>query len=153
MDAPWAIRSKCEHIAGVPLLPETAKQLYKVYLSKGAHATTAIEGNTLSEEEVLQRVEGTLELPDLREYSGCGDRQHRQGVQRDRRGGERGRSAELTPQRVKHLNGLVLSGLDSKRASCPESADDTMWESGATVVLPIRTVNFCWNTSATGSTA
>jgi len=47
--------SKCEHLAGVPLGPDAAKELMKVYLAKGALATTAIEGNTLTEHEVRQR--------------------------------------------------------------------------------------------------
>jgi hypothetical protein len=41
--------SKCEHIAGVPLRPATAEQLHLLYLAKGAAATTAIEGNSLTE--------------------------------------------------------------------------------------------------------
>jgi Fic family protein len=61
-------QSKCEHIAGVPLQPDSAERLYRLYLAKGALATTAIEGNTLSEEEVLQHLEGKLELPRSREY-------------------------------------------------------------------------------------
>jgi len=44
--------------------------LNAVYLAKGALATTAIEGNTLSEQEALQRVQGKLELPPSREYLG-----------------------------------------------------------------------------------
>lgn len=60
--------SKCEHIAGVPLRPETAKHLHQVYLAKGVQATTAIEGNTLSEKEVLQHIEGKLTLPPSKEY-------------------------------------------------------------------------------------
>src|SRR6266511_3298337 len=44
--------SKCDHIAGVPLQPEVAALLNMVYLTKGIHATTQIEGNTLSEEQV-----------------------------------------------------------------------------------------------------
>ena len=66
--------SKCEHIAGVPLQPETAKRLHQLYLAKGAAATTAIEGNTLTEEEVLQHIEGKLELPASKEYLGTGIR-------------------------------------------------------------------------------
>ena len=61
-------QSKCEHIARVPLRPGTAKDLYKVYLAKGVLATTAIEGNTLSEKEVLEHLEGKLRLPPSREY-------------------------------------------------------------------------------------
>ena len=60
--------SKCEHIAQVPLRPETALKLHQLYLAKGAAATTAIEGNTLSEAEVLKAVEGKLEVPKSKEY-------------------------------------------------------------------------------------
>jgi len=61
-------QSKCEHIAGVPLRPDVADNLHRVYLAKGALATTAIEGNTLSEEEVLKVLDGKLKLPPSREY-------------------------------------------------------------------------------------
>jgi Fic family protein len=60
--------SKCEHISRVPLRPATAKALHQLYLAKGAAATTAIEGNTLSEDEVLKAVEGRLEVSPSREY-------------------------------------------------------------------------------------
>ncbi len=60
--------SKCEHIAGVPLLPEVANELHMVYLVKGVMATTAIEGNTLTEAQVLQQLEGKLVLPQSQEY-------------------------------------------------------------------------------------
>jgi len=48
--------SKCEHIAGVPLRPATAQSLHQLYLAKGALGTTAIEGNTLTEKQVLQHL-------------------------------------------------------------------------------------------------
>jgi Fic family protein len=63
-------RSKCDHIRWVPLKPAVAKDLHTVYLAKGAQATTAIEGNTLSEQEVLDRVRGELKLPPSKEYLG-----------------------------------------------------------------------------------
>ncbi|MEW5810878.1 MAG: Fic family protein [Actinomycetota bacterium] len=62
--------SKCSHIGGAPLLPDVAKELHTVYLSRGIFGTTAIEGNTLSEEEVRERIEGELRLPKSREYQG-----------------------------------------------------------------------------------
>lgn len=61
-------QSKCEHISGVPLRPSVARQLHMVYLAKGVLATTAIEGNTLTEAQVLQHLEGKLELPPSKEY-------------------------------------------------------------------------------------
>ena len=60
--------SKIEHISRVPLVHDSTEDLYKIYLAKGVHATTAIEGNTLSEEDVLRHIEGELELPPSREY-------------------------------------------------------------------------------------
>jgi len=60
--------SKCEHISRVPLRPATAAALHQLYLAKGAAATTAIEGNTLSEADVLKAVEGTLVVPPSKEY-------------------------------------------------------------------------------------
>ena len=60
--------SKIEHIAGVPLEPELASKLHQIYLAKGVMATTAIEGNTLSESEVRDHLDGKLKLPPSREY-------------------------------------------------------------------------------------
>ena len=60
--------SKSEHIAGVPLRPVTAERLHLLYLAKGAGATTAIEGNSLIEKEVLRHLEGKLKMPLSKEY-------------------------------------------------------------------------------------
>jgi len=62
--------SKFDHIAGVPLLRETAQELMQVYLTKGVQATTAIEGNTLTEQEVRRRIDHDLPLPPSKEYLG-----------------------------------------------------------------------------------
>src|ERR1019366_3875064 len=60
--------SKCDNLATAALLPETARALHQLYLAKGALATTAIEGNTLTEEQALQLLEGKLKLPPSKEY-------------------------------------------------------------------------------------
>ena len=60
--------SKCEHLAGAPLRPDVAQELYRVTLIKGALATTAIEGNTLTEEQVAGLLDGTFEAPRSRQY-------------------------------------------------------------------------------------
>lgn len=112
-------QSKCEHLAGVPLRPTTARDLHGVYLSKGVHATTSIEGNTLTEDEVRQRVEGTLKLPDSRAYLGqevdniigaCNlvtDKLRRAEVM------------ELDPATVSAFNYLVLDGLEVDEDTVP----------------------------------
>jgi Fic family protein len=61
-------QSKCEHIAGVPLRVDTARDLHRVYLSKGLHGTTAIEGNTLTEQQIRDLIDDKLELPPSQEY-------------------------------------------------------------------------------------
>ncbi len=48
--------------------PITAKQLHQLYLAKGVAATTAIEGNTLSEKQVLEHLKGHLHLPVSQDY-------------------------------------------------------------------------------------
>jgi len=60
--------AKCEQIKTVPLKPEVRNQLHLIYLAKGVQATTAIEGNTLSEEQVKDLVDKKLELPPSKEY-------------------------------------------------------------------------------------
>jgi Fic family protein len=60
--------SKCRHLEKIPLKPRIAIEMHRVYLAKGVSATTAIEGNTLSEEQVRQILEKKLELPPSRQY-------------------------------------------------------------------------------------
>lgn len=60
--------SKCDHLAHVPLRPTMAQALHRLYLAKGVAATTAIEGNMLSEEDVLKAVAGTLTVPPSKQY-------------------------------------------------------------------------------------
>lgn len=54
-------------LTDIPLQPEYRQRLLNVSLRKGAQATTAIEGNTLSEEEIERLQEG-WSLPPSKEY-------------------------------------------------------------------------------------
>jgi Fic family protein len=103
--------SKCEHLAGIPLAPEINQYLHQVYLAKGAAATTAIEGNTLSEAQVLQHIQGKLAVPPSQEYL-------TQEIDNIVEGcnlilGEiwRGVEPPLNLQRIKELNSIVLKKL------------------------------------------
>lgn len=60
--------SKCNHIAGVPLSPNVAREMHRISLARGALATTAIEGNTLSEDEAERIIDGSLTLPPTQQY-------------------------------------------------------------------------------------
>lgn len=106
-------RSKCEHIAGVPLQPRVASDLLTIYLAKGVHATTAIEGNTLSAKQVAMRLEGKpLQVPDSKAY---------QVQEMDNilealnsviaKELTNGTIRPVTPKRVKEFNYLVLKNL------------------------------------------
>ena len=111
----WAMlgecQSKCEHIAGVPLRPDTAEHLYQIFLAKGALATTAIEGNTLSEQEVLQHLAGKLRLPPSREYLAQEIDNIVAACNLVLTDIKQGRQPPLTPDRIKELNRLVLDKL------------------------------------------
>ncbi len=104
-------RSKCEHISGVPLRPDVAQLLHQVYVAKGAWGTTAIEGNTLSEEEVLKHVQGKLEVSPDREYL---KQELDNIIQECNRMLVRIASRDmlvLSPERIKAINSIVLNGL------------------------------------------
>lgn len=58
----------CEQIASTPLPPTLAKHLKEVALIKGAHATTAIEGNTLDEDQVAGIYRDEYSAPPSRAY-------------------------------------------------------------------------------------
>jgi Fic family protein len=104
--------SKCEHIAGAPLEPDAAKELMQVYLAKGALATTAIEGNTLTEEEVRQRMAGMLNLPPSKEYLGIEIDNVVNASKAILDDCLRGATPDLTPDFIKHLNRQVLLNLN-----------------------------------------
>lgn len=65
-----AAASNADHIAHSMLKPETGRHLHELFLARGVLATTAIEGNTLSEDDALKAIEGTLELPESQQYLG-----------------------------------------------------------------------------------
>ena len=106
-------QARCEDIHSAKLPPDLASRLEKLYLAKGCQATTAIEGNTLTEQEVLAHLEGKLELPPSRQYlareitnilAAC------HWIREIIPDLAAGKSA-LDPALVKRLNALALEGL------------------------------------------
>ncbi|MCX6252416.1 MAG: Fic family protein [Bacteroidetes bacterium] len=67
----WLLVGQCEAyvraIINTPILPHHYEKLMNVALMKGAQATTAIEGNTLSDEEIQKLMDGQ-KLPPSKEY-------------------------------------------------------------------------------------
>jgi Fic family protein len=60
--------SKCQHLVGTPLKPAVADKLAQIYLRRGALASAAIEGNSLSEVEVSQILDQKKKLPESQQY-------------------------------------------------------------------------------------
>lgn len=112
-------RSKCEHLAGAPLQPDVAEQLYTVTLIKGALATTAIEGNTLTEDQVRGILEGSWEAPPSRQYQEQEVRNLLDALQdlHDRIAG--GESIEVTTDLIMRFNELILKGTQLREGVVP----------------------------------
>jgi len=106
-----ACSSKCRHICRVPLKPSVAKEMHKIYLAKGAQATTAIEGNTLTEEQVRLRIEKKLELPPSKEYLGQEVDNIIQLCNEITREIKKGELKEMTLERLCYFNKIILKGV------------------------------------------
>jgi Fic family protein len=104
-------QSKCVHIAGVPLLPQVTQLLHGVFVAKGVLATTAIEGNTLTEEEVRKRLEGKLTLPPSKEYLGQEIDNIIEACNVIAGRTLSGQPVRLSVDDIKHYNALVLRNL------------------------------------------
>jgi Fic family protein len=111
--------SKTEHIAGVPLSPKAARQLHLIYLTKGVLATTAIEGNTLTEEEVRQYMDGKLKLPISRQYLGKEIDNIIEACNLIGNQTIRGEDRTISPQEIKDYNRLVLRELPLEKDVVP----------------------------------
>jgi Fic family protein len=110
----WALlgeaQSKCEHLAGVLIEPEVAATLQRLYLARGAAATTQIEGSPLTEDDALAVVEGR---PPASNRDEDYERQIRNIVDACNwfvQELELGQRPTITPERIKLLNKLVLDG-------------------------------------------
>lgn len=103
--------AQCQQITNVPLLPSAADELHVRYLAKGIAATTAIEGNTLSEEEVSRLVRGVLKLPPSKEYLGIEVNNILQASNDILDDLSHGRTPPITLGHLLRMNQRVLKGL------------------------------------------
>lgn len=104
-------QSKCEHISWAPLLPEIQGKLHQLYLAKGSLATAAIEGNTLSEQEVMLQLEGKLRLPPSKEYLAREIKNIVDACNRVLRLAMTNEMPRLTMERIKEFNAQILDHL------------------------------------------
>jgi Fic family protein len=104
-------RSKVEHLGRALLKPDIAEELLSVYLAKGVHATTAIEGNALSESQVRDILEGHANIPPSQDYQ---EREAANIIAAYNRIAAHltgGGSSELTADGIKEFNREVLDGI------------------------------------------
>jgi Fic family protein len=105
-------KSKCEHLAGAPLRPDVAKEFYTVTLLKGVRATTAIEGNTLTDEQVRGIYDGTVTMPPSRQYQEQEVRNVIEALTDLERQIMDGGRPRLTSELICDFNGRLLNGLE-----------------------------------------
>lgn len=135
-------RSKCDHIKYVPLSLDTAKALHNVYFAKGVNATTAIEGNSLSEEQVRERLEGELELPVSKEYLGIEIDNMVGAYNRIIRAVESGEDVRLCADTLKQLNKEILNGLKVDDHVVPGEYREVSVAAGSYVGAPWQDVAY-----------
>lgn len=114
----WALLGQalamCRQVA-TAILPAPARaQLRHLYLTKGAQATTAIEGNTLSDEEVEAVIEGTANIPPSRAYQETEVRNVVRAFDETLQALARDPGTRLTPDRIATYNRGVLDGLEER---------------------------------------
>lgn len=91
--------------------PALHERFNRVFLAKGVLGTTAIEGNTLSEEEVLAHLEGRLVVPPSKRYL-TREIDNVVAAVKEVWSDTTGRLALPTPDILSHFNRQVLDGLE-----------------------------------------
>src|SRR5258708_7844391 len=105
--------SKSVHVGRVPLRRDTSDEIMRIYFAKGVNATTAIEGNSLSEAQVRQRIERKLELPPSLAYQGIEVDNMKEQYQQVMTNCLSGTLAyDITPSYVDSVNAGVLADLE-----------------------------------------
>ena len=135
-------KSKCRHLLLSPLKPRVRRDLEALYLAKGAQATTAIEGNTLTLDQVQAAVRGELTVPPSQDYL-------KQEVDNiieacrliETRIGSSG-TFEITVDIIRELNALVLKNLDVDDHVVPGEFRDVSVVVGRYRAAPARDVPY-----------
>lgn len=117
--------SKCQHLAGTPLQPGLARSLSSVYLVKGAVATTAIEGNTLTEAEVHELRDQRKQLPPSQKYLQREVDNVIAALGRIDKSARQGDTLKITPEWIKEQNAQILAGLEVAEHVEPGEYTDT----------------------------
>ncbi|OBF42819.1 hypothetical protein A5719_10260 [Mycolicibacterium peregrinum] len=112
--------SKCQHLAGVPLKPARAEEMGAVYLARGVQATTAIEGNTLSETDVKKIVaKGSADLGKSRQYQEQEVKNVLGAIYEMDEALRAGMRLPITRERLERLNFQILDGIPDEPEVVP----------------------------------
>lgn len=135
-------QSKCRHLALSPLKPLARQELEALYLAKGAQASTAIEGNSLTLKQVQAAVRGELRVPPSQEYlkhevdnviEACRFIEHHV---------ETTKTFELSAELLCKLNALVLKDLDVEDHVAPGTFREVSVVVGPYRAVPARDVAY-----------
>lgn len=104
-------RAKCQYIMTASVHPVVGEDLRRVYLAKGALATTAIEGNPLTEEQARGIVDKQLELPPSQQYLGQQIENVLEAYNLIANGILAGDNSKFAPELIAEYNALILKDL------------------------------------------
>ncbi|MFD0704425.1 Fic family protein [Alloscardovia venturai] len=111
--------SKCEHLANTPLKPSEQQRLAAVYMNKGAVASAAIEGNTLTVDDFEALNNGIRKLPQSQQYLKVEIDNVLEVLNNIQVNYARGKSFNLTTQWIKSQNKKILANLDTPDYAIP----------------------------------
>jgi Fic family protein len=103
--------SKCQHLVGTPLKPGVASSLAKIYLQRGALASAAIEGNSLSESEVREILDKKKKLPESQQYLETEIKNIISVLDEIRKSASAGATFQLTSEWILKVHAQLLDGL------------------------------------------
>ena len=112
-------KSKSAHLARTLLHPHRSEELMQVFLAKGVLATTAIEGNTLSEDQVRGVIENRTQLPPSQQYLAQEVHNVVSAYNEVVAAVLQAPQAKLTPELFKRWNALILNDLDVEEGVQP----------------------------------
>ena len=144
-------KSKSQHVAKSLLSPGRSHELMVVYLTKGALATTAIEGNTLSEIEAREVVEQTSKLPPSKQYLGREIDNVIEAYNQIKDELMNDQSIRVSPERLNHYNAMILKIWRSRSMSLQARFGPRQSWSGMSTRHPRQTTAATsWAASAIG---
>lgn len=135
-------QSKCRHLTLSPLKPQARRELEALCLAKGAQATTAIEGNSLTLAQVQAAVRGDLRVPPSQQYL---KQEVDNVIEAFRTIEERvamTKTFELSVDLLRELNALVLRGLELEDHVVPGGFRDVSVVVGPYRAAPARDVEY-----------